>query len=397
MERAAAERPRQRREPGSPPFETIALLLQGGGAFGAYHGGVYQALAEATVLPNWVAGISIGAVNAALIAGNPPETRVARLREFWEAVSNPPLGPFGLPYNPSIEFKVAGTHRLINQTRAFFIAMFGAPSFFVPRFPPTEFSPSERPDKLSFYDVAPLKATLERLVDFDRINNRSIRLTVGAVNVRSGNLTTFDNTTHKIDVRHIVASGSLPPGFPATEIDGEYYWDGGIVSNTPLQFVFDSRPRRDTLAFQVDLWSASGELPSDIIQVDVREKDIRYSSRTRAATDHFRAAQRARHAVRQALERLPASLRKSPEIELLANEADETVYNVVHLIYHAKSYEGAAKDYEFSRRTMEEHWRSGHQDASRAISHAEVFERPNTIDGFRAFDFSERHSSESEN
>jgi NTE family protein len=397
MERAAAERPKQRREPGSPPFETIALLLQGGGALGAYQGGVYQALAEANVLPNWVAGISIGAVNAALIVGNPPEMRVARLREFWESVSNPPLGPFGLPYNPSIEFKDAGTHRLFNQTRAFFIAMFGAPSFFVPRFPPTEFSPSERPDKLSFYDVAPLKATLERLVDFDRINNGHIRLSVGAVNVRSGNLTAFDNTAHKIDVRHIVASGSLPPGFAATEIDGEYYWDGGIVSNTPLQYVLDSRPRRDTLAFQVDLWSASGELPRDMIQVDVREKDIRYSSRTRAATDHLRAAQRAHHTVRHVLERLPASLRKSPEFQLLANEADETVYNVVHLIYHAKSYEGAAKDYEFSRRTMEEHWRSGHEDASWAISHPEIFERPDTIDGFRAFDFSARHSSESEN
>src|SRR5215472_7765519 len=156
MTRAATQRPKQRLEPGSPPFETIALLLQGGGALGAYQGGVYQALAEANVLPNWVAGISIGAVNAALIVGNPPETRIAHLREFWETVSNPPLGPFGLPYNPSIEFKDAGTHRLVNQTRAFFIAMFGAPSFFVPRFPPTEFSPSQRPDKLSFYDVAPL-------------------------------------------------------------------------------------------------------------------------------------------------------------------------------------------------------------------------------------------------
>jgi NTE family protein len=200
----------------------------------------------------------------------------------------------------------------------------------------------------------------------------------------------------KIDARHIIASGSLPPGFPATEIDGEFYWDGGVLSNTPLQYVLDSCPRRDTLAFQVDLWKASGELPRDMIHADVREKDIRYSSRTRAATDHFRAMQRARHAVRQALERLPPDVRKSPEIELLANEADETVHNVVHLIYHAKSYEGAAKDYEFSRRTMEEHWRSGHEDASRALAHPEIFQRPDTIDGFRAFDFSKPYSSEDE-
>jgi NTE family protein len=396
MARAATETPKQRRPPGSSPFDTIALLLQGGGALGAYQGGVYQALAEANVLPTWVAGISIGAINSALIAGNPPEARVARLREFWEAVSNSPLGPFAVPYNPSIALKDAGTHRLINQTHAFFIAMLGAPSFFAPRFPPTEFWPSERPDKVSFYDTAPLKATLDRLVDFDRINNGDIRLSVGAVNVRTGNLTPFDTTTQKIDARHIIASGSLPPGFPATEIDGEFYWDGGVLSNTPLQYVLDSRPRRDTLAFQVDLWSASGELPRDMIQADVREKDIRYSSRTRAATDHFRTMQRARHVVRQALERLPASLRESPEIELLANEADETVHNVVHLIYHARSYEGVAKDYEFSRRTMEEHWRSGHEDATGALAHPEIFQRPDTIDGFRTFDFSEPHSSEDE-
>ncbi len=398
MARAAADIPKQRREPGSPPFDTIALLLQGGGALGAYQGGVYQALADANVLPTWVAGISIGAINSALIAGNPPEARVARLREFWEAVSSPPLGPLAAPYNPSIALKNPETHRLVNQTRAFFIAMLGAPSFFTPRFPPTEFWPSERPDKVSFYDTAPLRATLERLVDFDRINNGDIRLSVGAVNLRTGNLTPFDTTTQKIDARHIIASGSLPPGFPATEIDGEYYWDGGVLSNTPLQYVLESRPHRDTLAFQVDLWSASGELPRDLTQVDTREKDIRYSSRTRVVTDHFRNAQRLRHALRLVLERIPANLRKSPEIELLASDADKSVYNVIHLIYRARSYEGAAKDYEFSRRTMEEHWRSGHEDASRALAHPEIFQRPDTVDGFREFDFStKRHSAESEN
>jgi NTE family protein len=396
MARAAAERPKQRREPGSLPFDTIALLLQGGGALGAYEGGVYQALAEANVLPSWVAGISIGAINAAVIAGNPPETRVARLREFWEAVSNPPLGAFGVPYNPAIEIKDAGTHRLVNQTRAFFTTIFGAPYFFAPRFPPSEFLPSQTPDQLSFYDTTPLKATLERLVDFDRINHGDTRLSVGAVNVRTGNFTSFDTTTQKIDVRHVIASGSLPPGFPATEIDGEFYWDGGVVSNSILQYVLDSLPRRDTLAFQVDVWSASGESPRDLAQTDTREKDIRYSSRTRAATDQFRYAQRLRHALRLALERLPTTLRESPEFKVIANEADETVHNVVHLIYHTKSYEGVAKDYEFSRRTMEEHWRSGHEDASRALAHPEIFQRPDTIDGFRAFDFSEPHSSEDE-
>jgi NTE family protein len=397
MTRAATQRPKQRLEPGALPFDTIALLLQGGGALGAYEGGVYQALAEANVLPNWVAGVSIGAINAALIAGNPPERRVACLREFWEGVSNLPFGLFGVPYSPSIDLKNLETHRLVNQTRAFFVAMFGVPSFFVPRFPPMEFLPSERPDKLSFYDVAPLKATLERLVDFDRINSSDVRLTVCAVNVRTGELTSFDTRTHKIDARHIVASGSLPPGFPATEIDGEYYWDGGVASNSILHLVFDCPPHRDTLAFQIDVWSASGELPRDIADADAREKDIRFSSRSRAAIDHFKTTQRARHALRKALEAMPDNLRKNSEIERLETEADQTLYNVVHLIYQAKSYEGVSKDYEFSRRTMEEHWRSGHEDASRAISHPEIFERPDTTDGFRAFDFFGRHFSEGKN
>ena len=386
-----AERPKQ---PRTRPFDTIALLLQGGGALGAYQGGVYQALAEANVYPNWVAGISIGAVNAALIVGNPPETRVARLREFWEAVSSPPLGVL---YNPPILLKEPATHRFLNHIHACLIALFGAPSFFAPRFPPAEFWPSQPPDKLSFYDVAPLKATLERLVDFRRINNGDIRLSIGAVNVRSGNSASFDNTTHKIDVRHVLASGSLPPGFPATEIEGQYYWDGGIVSNTVLQTMLDCGPQRDTLAFQVDLWSASGELPHDLAQADSREKDIRYSSRTRTATEQFRTAQRARHALRLVLDRLPDSVRSSPEIEQLAHEANENVYNIVHLIYHARSYEGIQKDYEFSRRTMEEHWRTGYEDASRALSHSEIFERPDTIDGVRAFDFSECDSPSSKN
>jgi len=397
MARAATEKPKQRWEPGAPPFDTIALLLQGGGALGAYEGGVYQALAEANVLPNWVAGISIGAVNAALIAGNPPERRVARLREFWETVSKLPFGLFGVPFSPSIKIKNLETHRLVNQTRAFFVAMFGVPSFFVPRFPPVEFLPSEQPDKLSFYDVAPLKATLERLVDFDRINSGDVRLTVCAVNVRTGKITSFDTTTHKIDARHILASGSLPPGFPATEIDGEYYWDGGVASNSILHVVLDSPQHCDTLAFQIDVWSALGELPRDMMNADAREKDIRFSSRSSAAINHFRTMQRARRALRKALEAMPENLRKSAEIKRLETEADEASCNVVHLIYQAKSYEGVSKDYEFSRQTMEEHWRSGHEDASRAISHPEIFERPDTIDGFREFNCFGRHFSEGKN
>jgi NTE family protein len=368
------------------PFEQTVLLLQGGGALGSYQAGVYQALVDANLHPDWVAGISIGAVNAALIAGNPPEKRVERLREFWEAVSTSPLG---VPYFPSITIADDSIHSLVNQTRALGILLFGAPSFFAPRLPPPMPWQTSRADAVSYYDVAPLKATLERLVDFDRLNAGGTRLSVGAVNVRTGNFIYFDTTTHRIRPAHIIASGSLPPGFPATEIDGEYYWDGGIVSNTPLQWVLDSRPRRDTLAFQIDLWSAQGELPRNLADADVRAKEIRFSSRTRAATDLYKYAQKLRIALTTLLERLPDDLRHFPEVSLLAAEANEKVCNIVHLIYRSKKYEGTVKDYEFSRRTMEEHWLAGYRDAILSLSHPEIFERPDKLEGVRTFDFSD--------
>lgn len=374
---------RLRAEPA--PFEQTVLLLQGGGALGSYQAGVYQALAEANLHPHWVAGISIGSVNAALIAGNPPEKRIERLREFWEAVSTPPLG---VPYLPSLTITDDSIHRLVNQARALGILLFGAPHFFAPRFPPPSPWHASSADAVSYYDVAPLKATLERLVDFDRINARDMRLSVGAVNVRTGNFVYFDTAAHRIGPAHIIASGSLPPGFPATEIDGEYYWDGGIVSNTPLQWVLESRPRRDTLAFQVDLWSAQGELPRDLAETNVREKEIRFSSRTRAATDQYKRAQKLRIAFAELLKQLPDGLRRLPEVSLLAAEADEKVCNIVQLIYHSKKYEGIAKDFEFSRRTMEEHWLAGHDDAVRSLGHPEVLQRPDTLEGVRTFDFS---------
>src|SRR5262245_49650958 len=196
------------------PFERVALLLQGGGALGSYQAGVYQALAEADLHPDWVAGISIGAINSALIAGNPPDKRVARLREFWETVCTSPIG---FPYFKSIELKDDFTHRLVNQTRAMNILLFGTPHFFAPRFPPALPWAPRDPDKVSYYDTTILKATLEKLVDFDRINSREMRFSVGAVNVRTGNFAYFDNATDRIGPAHIMASGSLPPGFPATE------------------------------------------------------------------------------------------------------------------------------------------------------------------------------------
>ncbi|MDP1837826.1 MAG: patatin-like phospholipase family protein [Reyranella sp.] len=366
-----------------PDFERIALLLQGGGALGSYQAGAYQALAEANLHPDWVAGISIGAINSALIAGNAPERRVEKLRAFWETVTTPPLG---IPFLSGLDIKSDMQRQMVNQWRAMGTMLWGAPSFFKPRVPPPIFTPAGNPGNLAYYDISPLKTLLESLVDFDRINARETRFSVGATNVKTGNLTYFDNTTHKVGAAHVMASGSLPPGFPATEVDGEFYWDGGIVSNTPLQWVLDARPRNDTLAFQIDLWSARGDLPRDMIEVDVRQKDIRYSSRTRAGTDQFRKLQAVRRAAAMLLANMRPELRQTPEAELLAQEADTKVYNIIHLIYRARSYEGASKDYEFSRRTMEEHWKTGYDDMVKTLRHPEVLQRPQSADGVFTFD-----------
>src|SRR6516225_8455797 len=364
-------------------FEQVVLLLQGGGALGSYQAGVYQALAEADLHPNWNAGTSIGARNAAISAGNAPDKRVKRLREFWETVSTSPLG---IPYFKSVELQNAFAHHLVNQGRAVNILLFGASNFFTPRIPPAALWPADAPDKVSYYDTAPLRATLERMVDFDRINAGGMRFSVGAVNVGTGNFAYFDTTTDRIRPEHVMASGSLPPGFAATEVDGEYYWDGGLVSNTPLQWVLEGRPRRDTLAFQIDLWSARGALPHDLTEVEVRYKDIVYSSRSRAATEQYKQTQKLRIAIAHLLKEIPDEFRNSQHAKMLQQEADEKVCNIVQLIYRARSYEGIAKDFLFSRRMIEEHWKSGYDDARRALAEPEVMQRPDPIEGVRIFD-----------
>jgi NTE family protein len=370
------------------PFEQIALLLQGGGALGAYQAGVYEALAEADLHPDWVAGISIGAINSAIIAGNPPKGRVDALRAFWHTVSASPLG---IPSFRNIQFDDT-QHLLINQGRAWNTLFFGAPHFFTPRLPPPYLWPPRSADKASYYDNTALRGTLERLVDFDRINSGEMRFSVGAVEVRSGNFIYFDSTKHKIAFEHIAASGSLPPGFPATKIGDHYFWDGGLVSNTPLEWVLDSRPRRDTLAFQVDLWNARGELPKDMVEVEVRHKEIIYSSRNRAATERYKYMQKLRIALAHLIEKVSDDLRSGEEAKLLLGEANDKVCNIVHLIYRARSYEGIAKDFEFSRRTMEEHWKTGYDNMQETLRNPQVLELPDRLEGVHTFDLGERHS-----
>jgi NTE family protein len=358
-----------------PPFDCIALLLQGGGALGAYQAGVYEALAEAGLAPDWVAGISIGSINAAIIAGNPPENRVAKLRQFWEGVTTSPLGPHA-DIGLSI-LRGDAARAFENRVSAAAAIATGAAGFFRPRFPNPWLEPTGAVEATSYYDTTPLKATLEAIIDFDRINadHSDIRLSIGAVNVRSGNLTYFDTTTHTIGPAHVMASGALPPGFPAVEIEGQHYWDGGLVSNTPLQWVAANHPP-DTLAFQVDLWNAQGELPRTLAEVATRQKEIQFSSRTRAFTDLFQYLTEVHASVANLLDALPADLKQSDDAKFLASIARRRVHNIVHLIYRPNGYEGDSKDYEFSRRSMNDHWRSGHLDAIHTLRHSEVLERP---------------------
>jgi len=383
---AARRRNKSHRIRNRPPFECIALLLQGGGALGSYQAGVYEALAEAELHPDWIAGISIGAINSAIIAGNHPAERVAKLRGFWEEITANPLLDWAGTL-ADLWLKGDFARGLFNQMSANWAMFAGAAGFFALRQPPAWFHPDGALEATSFYDTKLLKSTLERFVDFDRINSGETRLSVGAVNVRSGNFVYFDTTTHAIGPEHVMASGSLPPGFPSAEIEGEYYWDGGLISNTPLQWVAEYSLGQDTLAFQVDLWSARGELPRNLLEVATRQKEIQYSSRTRANTDHFKRVQRVRTAVSSLLGKLPKELLDGDEMETLKAFGSHKVYNIVHLIYHARNYEGQSKDYEFSRLSMEDHWRAGYQDAVRTLRHPEVLERPRSREGIFIFDF----------
>ena len=352
----------------APALAQRVLVLQGGGALGSYQAGAYQALCQHDFEPEWVAGISIGAINSAIIAGNPPELRRRKLQEFWDLVSSPvPWQPLGAGDQARTAF---------NETSAALIATFGVPGFFMPRFPPAPLWPLGSEQSLSYYDTTPLRDTLLGLVDFDLINSKKVRLSVGAVNVKTGNFVYFDNTKQEIKPEHIMASGALPPGFPAVEIEGEYYWDGGVASNTPLDYVLDEAPTTDLLIFQVDLFSARGRLPTTLLEASEREKDIRYSSRTRMNTDMNKKIHNTRMALRTLIDKLPADLKNDPTVELLNEAAKENTVTVVHLIYKSKNFETSSKDYDFSKFAMQEHWAAGAHDVDLSMRHPDWLERP---------------------
>ena len=371
-----------------PRAEQPVLVLQGGGALGAYQAGVYEALDKQGVRPSWVAGVSIGAINAAIIAGNPPERRVERLREFWDGVSSRLLAP-ALPAS-------YGTlaREMFNETSAALVALAGVPGFFTPRFPPAALQPAGTPGALSYYDTAPLEKTLERLADFDLINTPDVkykvRLSVGAVNVETGNFRYFDSTdatyAKPITPRHIMASGALPPGFAPVEIDNEFYWDGGLVSNTPLQYVIDQPAASDMLVFQVDLFSARGRMPRNLSEVAERGKDIQFASRTRLNTDVVAQQQKLTHAAQSLAAKLPAKFAQDPDLIALLNAGSPAAITIVHLIHRSKHYETQSKDYEFSRHTVREHWDAGRADVECSLTSQSWLSRGRPQAGIRVFD-----------
>lgn len=354
----------------------IALVLQGGGALGSYQAGVYEALHEANYAPDWVAGISIGAFNGAVIAGNAPAKRVERLHAFWETITTQAPAFSAMPFADA----------LTRQWHAACALMFGQAGFFSPQ----TLSPWTGPS-MSFYSTSALRSTLETFVDFDRLNSGETRFSVAAANVRTGDFTYFDSRDITIRPEHIMASGALPPGFPSVEIDGEHYWDGGLVSNTPLQYVLDYVPRRSLLAFQVDLFNAQGALPTDLDSALEREKDIRYSSRTRAATDMYRVIHDVRHNINNLIEQLPEALRQTPEAKFLYRFGCVTTMDIVRLSYQPFEAQGSSKDYAFGRTDMEVRWGQGLSDARGALQACPWREPRAPEVGARIFDFGLGH------
>jgi NTE family protein len=358
--------------------DRIALVLQGGGALGAYQAGVYQALHEAGLEPDWVAGVSIGGINAALIAGNTPEHRVERLREFWEMITARRIWA----YAPDGD----DPRKARNVWSSAMTMLLGQPGFFTPQVPNPWFSLRGSKTATSFYDSSPLRETLSRLVDLELLNRGETRFACGAVNVLNGNFAYFDNTMTQIALEHVMASAALPPALPMITIGTDYYWDGGLVSNTPLQHVLENTRSEKILVFQVDLFSARGNLPRDMDDVLARQKDIQYSSRTRLVTDYFRTRHAADLFLRRVLDKVPEDLLTDDEREAKRRLAGIPEAAIVHLIYQQTAYETQAKDYEFSARSMREHWEAGYRDTAHTLRHQDWLTIPATDSGIIVHD-----------
>lgn len=377
-------------------YGEVALVLQGGGALGSYQAGIFQGLAEAGIEPSWISGISIGALNTAIIAGNAPENRLQALKGFWKTISRPEDGFGSAGYWMLNALGLGGAARRFSSGWSAWRTICEGQRFF---FAPVSHLPlsgldQKMPDAVSYYETAPLVATLERFADFGRINDGDIRVSVGAVNVRDGNFAYFDNREMRLEPRHFLASGALPPAFPAIEIDGEYYWDGGIVSNTPLREVLRDAQARHALVFQVDLWSARGNLPGNHGEVEERVKDIRYSSRTRFITDMMRDRRDSARIIRELLDMIPqGSGSNSKTLDRARTIGSLGTANIFHLIYQNKAFESHFKDAEFSRATMLEHWESGLNDITRSLAQPGWLDIPDDDVGFLTHDIHSHRAS----
>ena len=364
-------------------YDHTVLVLQGGGSLGAYQAGVYEGLAECGAAPDWVTGVSIGAINAALIAGNPPGRRVERLREFWDRVSAQLL--FMAPAS------MDSMRPMLDQMSAASAFAFGVPGFFSPRLVPPFLALDGSIGALSFYDTAPLKATLEELVDFSLINrNGGVRLSLGAVDLRTGNSVYFDSQNMPLGTEHVLASGALPPGFPPVPIDGELYWDGGIVSNSPLWYVLDEDPRMNALIFQVDVFSGAGEAPKNLAEVHERAKDIQYASKTRFNTTRVKEIEALRVALRRLLTKLPAALEDDPDVKKLAAVTKPKAISLVHFINRHHPRATSFKDCEFSRATVTDLWQGGLGDVRRSVADSRLQRATEVGEGMRVFDMTPR-------
>jgi NTE family protein len=345
------------------------LVLQGGGALGAYQVGVYEALDQAGIELDWVVGTSIGAINAAIIAGNPRSERMRRLAEFWTWIARSHLfDSWGTP-------PAAVRHWLAVSA--------GIPGFFEPNgrafLNPFASLPSE---EAGYYSVEPLKETLADLVDFELVATARTRLTVGASDVTTGEMSYFDSRDSRLDIRHVLASGALPPAFPPVRIDDRFYWDGGILSNTPVEVVFDDRPRRDSMIYAVHLWNPEGREPRSMQEVLNRKKDVQYASRSAVHIARQRQLHQLRHVITRLADLVPEPLSQDPEVRALADFGCRTRMHVVRLLAPRLDGEDQNKDLDFSPSGIRRRWEAGYAHTMRVLETAPWRGENDPLEGF---------------
>ncbi|MBN9412690.1 MAG: patatin-like phospholipase family protein [Candidatus Paracaedimonas acanthamoebae] len=344
-------------------YSRVAMACQGGGSLGAYHIGALRAMQEAGYSPDTIAGISIGAFTAALIAGNTPQTRIAKLEKFWDTISWPDIPPMS-----NLTDEIKKFHNTLTSLQGF---LFGQPNFFSPRFPIPQMQPKGTAASTSYYDTSKLKETLLQFVDFDGINSGKLgRLILGATRVKDGQLIFFDSAKMKIGPEHVMASGSMPPGFPGMVIDGDLYWDGGCASNTPLEGIFDADPKVDTLCFMVDLFAANGKEPQDMDEVTIKLKELQFASRTAHHIEHLSKRHNLSRYLQHLMDALPADLQKDPIMKEIQDFSNDTKFDIVHIAYDKPKYEVSSSDCEFSKMSIKDRATYGYQHMKAAIEHS---------------------------